>query len=69
MYGATLTHPMTNLVPRPEAPGRRPGLLRALAPTLAWIALAGGFLLDVARPPHRAVAGQAGACAQASAEP
>jgi hypothetical protein len=71
MYEATLTHPMTNLAPRPEAPARRrrPNLLSTLALSLAWVALAGGFLLDVARPPAHAVAGQVSACAHASAEP
>jgi hypothetical protein len=71
MYGATLTHPLTSPAPRSEAPVRRrqPGLLGPLVLTLAWIALAGSFLLDVARPPRRAAVGQASACAQASAEP
>lgn len=54
MNAANLMHPMTSPAANAEQPRRGPrtGLAGGLALFLAWAALAGSFLYDVARPPH-----------------
>jgi hypothetical protein len=54
MNAAILMHPMTTPAANAEPPrrGRRTTLAGGLALFLAWAALAGSFLYDVARPPQ-----------------
>jgi hypothetical protein len=54
MNAAILMHPMTTPAScaEPARRGRRSGLAGGLALFLAWAALAGSFLYDVARPPR-----------------
>ena len=54
MNAAILMHPMTGPAARAMQPrrGHRTGLAGGLALFLAWAALAGSFLYDVARPPR-----------------